>query len=101
VDSFLEEKDQYASFLGGNAPLYIVRNPNAETEQKLLLVRDSYSDSLAPFLSQYYSEIHLLDLRYYKTSPARYAQENGLDAIFVCYSVENFMEDANIFLLGQ
>jgi hypothetical protein len=101
VDSFLTEKDQYASFLGGNAPLYIVRNPNAETEQRLLLVRDSYSDSLAPFLSQYYSEIHLLDLRYYKTSPARYAQENDLDAIFVCYSVENFMEDANIFLLGQ
>ncbi|MBR2895709.1 MAG: hypothetical protein IKC03_08650, partial [Oscillospiraceae bacterium] len=59
VDSFLTQKDKYASFLGGNNPLYIVRNPNAATDKKLLLVRDSYSDSLAPFLSQTYSEIHM------------------------------------------
>ena len=100
VDSFLEEKDQYASFLGGNAPLYIVRNPGAP-EGKLLVVRDSYSDSLAPFLSQRFSEIHLLDLRYYKTSVAQYAEENGMDLIFVCYSVENFVKDMDTVYLAQ
>lgn len=101
VDSFLEEKDQYASFLGGNNPLYIVRNPNAATAKKLLVVRDSYSDSLAPFLSQQFSEVHLLDLRYYKTSVAQYASDNGMDAVFVCYSVENFIKDADAIFLGQ
>lgn len=101
VDSFLEEKDQYASFLGGNAPLYIVRSPDAATDQKLLVVRDSYSDSLAPYLSQYYSEIHLLDLRYYRTSVAQYAEENGVDQIFVCYSVENFVKDLDAVFMGR
>ena len=101
VDSFLGEKDKYASFLGGNTPLYIVRNPNAATDKKLLVVRDSYSDSLAPFLSQYFSEIHLLDLRYYRTSVAQYAQENSMDQIFVCYSVENFAKDLDAIFLAR
>ena len=101
VDSFLGEKDKYASFLGGNNPLYIVRNPNAATDKTLLVVRDSYSDSLAPFLTQYYSEIHLLDLRYYRTPVAAYAEGNNIDEIFVCYSVENFIRDADAVFLGQ
>jgi len=101
VDSFLAEKDKYASFMGGNMPLYIVRNENAAAGKKLLVVRDSYSDSLAPFLSQTFSEIHLLDLRYYRTSAAQYAEENDMDMIFVCYSVENFIKDTDAAMLAQ
>ncbi len=101
VDSFLAEKDQYSSFLGGNAPLYIVRNPQAASAQKLLVVRDSYGDSLAPFLSQAFSEVHLLDLRYNRTSVAQYAAENQIDAVFVCYSVENFVKDLDAVFMGR
>lgn len=101
VDSFLEEKDKYASFLGGNTPLYIIRNPEAASEEKLLVVRDSYSDAMAPFLSQYFAEIHLVDLRYYRTSVAEYARENGMDRIFVCYSVENFVKDLDAVFMGR
>lgn len=101
VDSFLGEKDKYASFLGGNQPLYILRNEDAPVQQKLLVVRDSYSDSLAPFLSQSFSEVHLLDLRYYKIPVAQYARENGMDAIVIDYSVENFIKDADAVFIGQ
>ena len=101
VDSFLEEKDQYASFLGGNQPLYIVRNSAASSDKKLLLVRDSYSDSLAPFLCRHFAEIHLLDLRYNKTSVAQYAADMGADGIAVLYSVDNFMKDADTVFLAQ
>ena len=101
VDSFLEEKDKYASFLGGNTPLYIIRNPAAASEEKLLVVRDSYSDAMAPFLSQYFAEIHLVDLRYYRTSVVEYARENGMDRIFVCYSVENFVKDLDAVFMGR
>ena len=100
-DSYLAQKDKYSSFMGGNNPLYIIKNPNAATDITLLVVRDSYSDSLAPFLSQSFSEVHLLDLRYYKTAVAAYAETAGVDAIFVCYSVENFVKDADTVFLGQ
>ena len=91
----------YTYFLGGNQPLYILENPSASTDRTLLVVRDSYSDSLAPFLSQDFAELHLLDLRYYRTGVADYAQEIGADAILVLYSVDNFQKDDNIIFLGQ
>ncbi len=101
VDEFLAQKDKYASFLGGNQPLVTVQNPNALTDKKLLLVRDSYSDAMAPFLSQYFGEIRLLDLRYYRTGVAAYAEELGADMILVCYSVDNFQKDMDAIFLGQ
>ena len=101
VESKLEEKDKYSSFLGGNNPLYIIRNPNATTDKKILVVRDSYTDSMAPFLSQTYREVHLVDLRYYRTSVATYAEMAEVDEIFICYSVENFVKDADAVFIGK
>lgn len=99
--SYLTEKDKYASFLGGNQPLCVIRNENARDGSKLLLIRDSYSDALAPFLAQSFAEVHLLDPRYYRMPPAQYAAENGIDAICVVYSIPNFITDRNLVFLAQ
>ena len=99
--SYLEQKDKYSAFLGGNQPLCVIRNENISDGGKLLLIRDSYADSLAPFLAQRFSEVHLLDLRYYRASAAQYAEENGIDDICVLYSVQNFISDRNLVLLTQ
>ena len=99
--SYLEQKDKYSAFLGGNQPLCVIKNENIPDGSKLLLIRDSYSDSLAPFLSQSFSEVHLLDLRYYRASVAQYAAENDIDGILVLYSVPNFVTDRNLAFLGQ
>ena len=99
--SYLEKKDKYSAFLGGNQPLCVIKNDNVTAGSKLLLVRDSYSDALAPFLARRFSEVHLLDLRYYRASTVQYAEENGIDAICVLYSVQNFISDRNLVLLTQ
>ena len=54
--SYLEKKDKYSAFLGGNQPLCVIKNDNVTDGSKLLLVRDSYSDALAPFLAQRFSK---------------------------------------------
>lgn len=99
--SYLTKKDKYSSFLGGNQPICVVRNPSAATDRKILLIRDSYADAMAPFLSQTFGEIHLLDPRYYRLSPAEYAKENGIDGIVVSYSVQNFVTDKNLLFLSR
>lgn len=99
--SYLEQKDKYSAFLGGNQPLCVIKNEAVLDGGKLLLIRDSYSDALAPFLSQSFSEVHLLDLRYYRASAAQYAAENGIDNIAVLYSVQNFITDRNLVFLTQ
>ena len=97
--SRLEVKDKYSMFLGGNQGLCVIRNPDAEGG-RLLVVRDSYADSLAPFLSLDYQEVHLFDLRYNRLSLNQYVQDNGIDQVLVLYSNSNFSTDANLALLG-
>ena len=78
----------------------VVRTGNTD-KPKLLLIRDSYSDSLVPFLTPHFSEIHLIDLRYYKQSAVQYIQDNGIDMAVVLYSVPNFVSDTNFVWLGR
>ena len=99
--TYLEKKDKYSAFLGGNQPLCVIKNENVTDGSKLLLIRDSYSDAMAPFLAQRFSEVHLLDLRQYRASAAQYAAENGIEDILVVYSVQNFISDRNLVLLTQ
>ena len=95
----LETKDKYSMFLGGNQPLAVVET--GSEGEKLLLIRDSYADSMVPFLTGAFSEIHLIDLRYYREDAAAYARENGIDCAVVCYSLKNFVSDKNVYFLGK
>ena len=96
----LEVKDKYAYFLGGNQPLCVIQNPDAEGG-KLLVIRDSYSDSLAPFLAEEFQEVHLFDLRYNNMPLKQYVADNGIDQVLVLYSVSNFSTDINLFKLAH
>lgn len=98
--SFLEKKDKYSMFMGGNCPMHVIESGN-EDKPSLLILRDSYTDSLIPFLLDDFSEIHVLDLRYYRASLKAYIEQNDFDNVLVCYSVSNFCSDSNIFLLGM
>jgi len=93
----LEEADKYTVFLDGNHSIVRIHNPNAVG--KLLVIRDSYSNLLGCFLAEAYEEVVLVDLRYYKQPVSQLMAEEGFDNILVCYSLGNFMTDANFIWL--
>ena len=96
----LAVKDKYAYFLGGNQPLCVIKNPDA-ANGRLLVIRDSYSDSLAPFLAEEFQEVHLFDLRYNNMALSQYVADNGIDQVLVLYSAANFSTDINLFKLAR
>jgi hypothetical protein len=103
--AFLEKKDKYSMFLGGVSPLVKIVTENVDAP-RLLIVRDSYTDSMVPFMQGDFSELHVMDLRYYRnqlldSGIQEYIAENGIDEVLVCYSVGNFVTDVNVFLLGE
>ena len=103
--TMLEKKDKYSMFMGGISPLIKVVSANTEGK-RLLILRDSYADSLIPFIQSEFSEIHMMDLRYYKTqlyesSLTEYITQNGIDEVLVIYSTGNFGTDVNVALMGQ
>lgn len=57
-------KDAYEMFLSGSTPVCTIENPSAKEEKELILFRDSFGSSIAPLLSEGYSKITLVDIRY-------------------------------------
>lgn len=98
-DTYLEEKDKYSFFLGGNQPLCVIKT--AGSGGKLLVIRDSYTDALAPFLTERFSEIHLFDLRYNKSHVLEYVEENGIDTVLILYGFSGFSEERNLAFLTR
>lgn len=99
VDSYLEEKDKYSYFLGGIQPLCVVETGKTDLPT-VLIIRDSYADSMVPFMTENFSKIYLMDLRFYNASVATYVENNDIDHVIVMYSVFNFASDNNLFKLG-
>ncbi len=95
VEEHLQEKNQYTVFLGGNQPIVVIQNPDVQGE-KLLVVRDSYMDSMAPFLTADFSELHLIDPRYYKQSLNTYIAEHDIDRVLICMSLASYMESTGL-----
>ena len=100
VEENLNKKDKYSFFLGGNQPLCVIESENADAP-KVLVIRDSYSDTLAPFLSEGFSEVHLFDVRYNLTPVSQYVKDNNIDQVIVLYSFANFVQGQNIFALSR
>ncbi len=96
-ESFLQTKDKYSFFLGGNQPLAVIRTGNPGG--KLLILRDSYADSLAPFLLDHFAEIHLFDARYFKQSVSSYVEQNQIDQVVLLFSLKNFLTDSDLQLV--
>lgn len=58
----LDKKDAYTVFGGSNHPMYTVKTPT-ESNRRLLLIKDSYANSVIPMLAQHYREIVVVDPR--------------------------------------
>lgn len=99
INENLDIKDKYTYFLGGNYKKINIKT-NVNNGKKLLLIKDSYSNSLVPFLANDYSEIVMLDLRYSPGKVNKIIEEEGnITDILVIYNTEKFMNDNHQFAL--
>ena len=88
--------DPYEIFLSGPKSLLRIENPNAKTERKLIVFRDSFGASLIPLLAEGYREITLIDIRY--LSPAslgRFVDFDAQDVLFL-YSTSVLNDSSTI-----
>ncbi|MDD7641486.1 MAG: DHHW family protein, partial [bacterium] len=96
--SKLDMKDKYAVYFGGNYGKITIKNHQAEGKGSLLIIKDSYANSMVPYLLDSYEQITMIDLRYYNESVPELVAE-GWDEVLVCYEMTNFIKDRNLFKL--
>ena len=96
----LTEYDWYPLFLDGNHPMTVVENLSAPADAPvLMLVKDSFGNTLAPLMVPGYSKIVLVDPRYYRGSVSELCREQGADEILFCYSLQRLATDLNLSIL--
>lgn len=98
--SKLNTKDKYGYFFGGNYGKVTIQTEQS-TGRELLMFKDSFANSLVPFLLEDYDEITMIDLRYYRDSVADILQEKNDADVVVLYEMSSFAEDGNLWKLTK
>lgn len=86
----LEEKDKYKVFLDGNHPLIEIKT-EIQNDRRLLIIKDSYANSIIPFLINHFNEIHIIDQRYYTDEIDGYVRDKGINQTLVLLNINSFL----------
>lgn len=93
--SKLENGNQYEVFLGGNfSKLTITTTSN--TENKLLLFKDSYANCMLPMLTPFFKEIVVVDARYFTDDIRAVVNDGEFTHMMFLYNVNTFLEDTSL-----
>lgn len=77
----------YGVFLVGDNPLTVLKSSSnaAKSGKKIALVKESYGNAFAPYLTNNYEEVHVIDFRTFKdvksTDLVSYCNENSIDEV--------------------
>lgn len=102
VSDFKTQKDKYKTFFGGNFDLLRIKS-QAKSKEKVLVIKDSYANSALPFLADKYSDISVIDMRYYhmqeELTVSEYIKKNKITKVIFLYNVDFFNSDNNFVWL--
>lgn len=100
VPSALDKKDKYTYFFGGNAGVITVENPECESGKTMLVIKDSFANTFVPYLTEDYSKIVVVDLRYYNGRVSQIISEEEVTDILVLYGMTTFAQATHFIKLS-
>ena len=93
---YLSKKDQYSYFLNNIHPLITITNDAVEGGA-IALVKDSYANSMVPYLLQHYHTVYIFDTRYYKGGPSKFINEHPeITDVLILYNMNTIDNDTGI-----
>lgn len=92
----LYKSDKYSAFLYGNHGFARIKVHDIQDPKKLLVIKDSYANSLLPFFVEHYDQIDVVDLRHYSQSLKELLSTNNYENILFVCSFSQFSSDSSI-----
>lgn len=81
------EEQTYNGLFVEDYPEIIIRSKTAPNDKKVLIVRDSYTNAMLPYLGVHFAETRVLDMRYFRTqSVKRYIEEHDINLIILSHN---------------
>ena len=96
--SFEDKKDKYSTFFGGNFANVHITSTGAQQDKEVLILKDSYANSAMPYFTSMYSDVTMIDLRYYhiqEKTVSEYIKDNKIDKVILLYNVDFLNTDNN------
>lgn len=78
---FCEGSNAYGVFIYGDNPLTVIKNPKAKSNKKVAVVKESYGNAFSPLLTYNYSEVYVIDMRYFKKNFKGFLDEHKIDDV--------------------
>ena len=94
-DEALKTKDKYVYYVDGNHELTSVHT-SAGNGKTLVLLKDSFGNSMLPLLCLHYENIYMFDLRYTAEDVAQFAADKQADDVLFLYGIDTFTTDLNL-----
>ena len=89
--SFLKTADQYSVFTGGNQAVLEITG-GIKNGKTLLLIKDSFANSILPFLAEDYEKLVVVDLRQLNVSGDRLLEMFSPTDILILYNSAQFAQ---------
>ena len=97
MENRLKEKDKYTYFLDGNHAIVDIKSSN-QNGKKLLILKDSYSHEMIPFLAENYEQVTILDYRYFHTELSRLMPKENYTDLLVIRNTAKLLQDDTVFM---
>ena len=74
-----------------------IRTGNFKNGKELLVLKDSFANSIIPFLVEHYEKVHVIDPRFYKDDIIEYVKEHkNLKDVLILYNMNTIDTDLGI-----
>lgn len=88
----LNQKNQYEVFFGGNFGRIAIHTDNMN-EQYLLVIKDSFANSLIPLLIPHFEKIVIIDPRYFTDDINNILEDDNYTHLLYLYNLNTLLED--------
>lgn len=94
---YLQKKDKYSLFLDNLHSIIEITNHDVKNGKQLVLIKDSYANSIVPFLVNHFEKIYVFDTRSYTKGVSHFLEENsGITDILILYNMNSIDTDTGI-----
>lgn len=103
---YLDVKDKYSAYTGQNAAVvkaastHASNDTNANASKSILIIKDSYANSMVQFFVNNYDTVTMIDMRYSNMPLENLINVEDYDQVLFLYNCITFADDSDLLKLG-
>ncbi len=104
---YLDVKDKYSAYTGENAAVVTIKSTHSDealtetdADKSILIIKDSYANSMIQFLVNNYDTITMIDMRYTNMALTDLVDVNDYNQVLFLYNCITFADDDDLAKLG-